>query len=76
MAGSDEGDVPRGARTAFWALVLVFNVALLVSAIGVMLVVFRGDWTWGGLALAVGAIGWALGLGGYVWTRRRLFGDA
>ncbi len=76
MATEPDGDVPEGAPTAFWALVLVFNLALLSSSIGVMLLVFEQAWGWGGLALVVGAVGWAVGFAGYFWSREHLIDEA
>lgn len=76
MATESDGDVPDGAPTAFWALVLVFNLALLASSVGVMLLAFEGAWRWGGLALAVGVMAWAVGFAGYFWSREHLIEEA
>jgi hypothetical protein len=38
----------------FWATVVYANVALAGISIGLLLVAFRGQWGWGGGAVAVG----------------------
>ena len=38
----------------FWATVVYANVALAGISIGLLLVVFRGQWGWGGGAVGVG----------------------
>ncbi|MFW6449214.1 MAG: DUF7322 domain-containing protein [Halobacteriota archaeon] len=68
----DDEELPEWSRTAFWALVLVFNVALLVTAVGVMVLYFEGERHVGGWLVTLGLIAWAIGLGGYLFVRRRL----
>lgn len=46
------GDVPR----VFWASVILVNVALFALSLGPMLIVFRGQWTFGLPLIAVGAL--------------------
>lgn len=54
----DFGDVNVDNETAqlFWYLVLVFNVALMALAIGLMLIVFLDRWVLGGQITIAGAI--------------------
>lgn len=64
------GDAPAELQRAFWALVVVFNVALLAGSLGAMLLAFRGDLSLGGSLLVLG-----LGLGFYGWRRYRTVTD-
>lgn len=73
MTDDGDEDVPEWASTMFWALVLVFNIALFFTAVGVMVVYFESDWSLGGAMLAVGVVSWAVGIGVYSWTRDRLY---
>lgn len=50
-----EVDVDPGLQNRFWALVGVFNLALLAVSLGVMFVGFRGNWELGG-QLTVGGL--------------------
>lgn len=68
----DAGDTPEWATTAFWVLVLVFNVAVFATAVGAMVLYFERDLALGGVLLGVGVVSWAVGLGGYVAVRSRL----
>lgn len=54
----DDGgtEVPTEVRVRFWKLVGLLNVAILVFAIGVLLLLFRGDLYVGGGSAAVGAL--------------------
>lgn len=65
-------DIPPLASTLFWALVIVFNIAVFFTAVGVMVWYFERNATLAGGMLAVGLVSWAIGIGGYWWTRRRL----
>jgi len=38
----------------FWVTVIYANVAVAGVSVGAMLVAFRGQWIWGGVAVAVG----------------------
>ncbi len=71
MSDEDADELPEWASTMFWALVLIFNVALFFSAVGVMVLYFERDWTLGGAMLVIGAISWTIGLGTFLWSRRR-----
>lgn len=75
MVEIPEGDPPPGVGSAFWALVLVFNVAVLATGVGVVVLTFEGDWPVAGAALAVAVAAWGVGLGGYLWVRRNLLPD-
>ncbi len=59
-------DVPDGLFRAFWASVLLLNVALAGLSIGAMLVYFQGDYETGTLALLVGGVA-AVGTARYYW---------
>jgi len=59
-------DVPDDLFRAFWASVLLLNVALAALSLGAMLVYFRGDYEAGGPALLIGAVA-ALATARYYW---------
>lgn len=67
-----DDELPDWASTVFWALVLVFNVALFATAVGLMVLYFEGDRLLGGSLVSAGLIAWVVGLVGYRWSRRRL----
>lgn len=52
----------RDLVRAFWFLVLVFNVSLLATTIGILLIVFRNQSLFGGILIALGL---AFGIVGY-----------
>lgn len=68
----DDSNVPTELHRAFWGLVAVFNVALFATALGALLIAFRGQWTLGGAVLAVGLL--ALGYGVVRYRRYRAAG--
>lgn len=72
MPESDEEELPEWASTAFWGLVLVFNIALFLTAVGGMVIFFEEDWVLGGTMLAIGAIAWIIGASVYYLTQRKL----
>lgn len=59
---SDIVDVPEEVSRRFWSLVVVLNLGLLASALGLMLVAFRGQLLVGGLSfgLGVGTLGYGV----------------
>ncbi|WP_181693314.1 hypothetical protein [Natronomonas sp. LN261] len=59
-------DVSEDLFRAFWASVLLLNVALAALSIGAMLVYFRGNYAGGGPALFIGAVA-ALATARYYW---------
>lgn len=59
-------DVPDGLFRAFWASVLLLNVALAGLSIGAMLIYFQGDYETGTLVLLVGGVA-AFGTVRYYW---------
>ncbi|MFB6299038.1 MAG: hypothetical protein ABEH65_02120 [Halobacteriales archaeon] len=61
-----ESDAPTALKWKFWQLVVVFNVALLASSIGVMLIGFRGRFRTGGASLLGGLVLFGIG-----WYRYR-----
>lgn len=66
MSAEAMEDIPDGLFRAFWASVLFLNVALAATALGVLLIYFRGDYGTGGPALLVGVVA-ALSTGRYYW---------
>lgn len=64
--GSDSSADPELVKL-FWASVIAANVGLLGVSLGLLLVFFEGDWTYGGLSVAVGAFGF---LRTYTYYRR------
>lgn len=58
--------VPDGLFRAFWASVLLLNVALAALAIGAMFLYFQGDYGAGVPALLIGAVA-AFGTVRYYW---------
>jgi hypothetical protein len=52
----DEEDVDPEILETFWRSVILANVALFGLSLGPMLVFFRGQWLWGGAAVALGAV--------------------
>jgi hypothetical protein len=58
-------DIDPELKRQFWSLVLLFNVALFATSLGVMLVGFEGRWTVGGAIFAVGAFAFLRGWRGY-----------
>lgn len=52
----EDVDVPEGLARMFWGLVATINVGLFAAAIGLLLVVFEGDWRRGGAAFVLGVV--------------------
>jgi len=71
-------EVPDGSGVsselyrAFWGLVAVFNVGLFATALGLLLVAFRGAYALGGVVLAIGLVSLVYGVRRY--RRYRLTG--
>ncbi|MDX1746129.1 MAG: hypothetical protein R3324_09350 [Halobacteriales archaeon] len=66
---ADIAEVPPAISRRFWSLVVVFNLGLLATALGLLLVVFRGEWLVGPASFGLG-VG-ALGYGVYQYRRSR-----
>ncbi len=66
----DGSEASRELHRAFWGLVAVFNVGLFATALGAMLVAFRGSLLVGGSVLAVGVATLAYGVHRYRVYRR------
>lgn len=64
LAATEE--VPDGIFRAFWASVLLLNVAMAALAIGAMLIYFQNDYETGSQALLIGLVA-ALGTARYYW---------
>ncbi|MFB6135860.1 MAG: hypothetical protein ABEJ04_03795 [Halobacteriaceae archaeon] len=54
-------DAPKRLRLRFWLLVVTFDVALLATSVGAMLVAFEGRWGEGAPLFAVGVAAFAVG---------------
>jgi hypothetical protein len=67
-----ENDVDPDLARRFWALVAVFNVALLALSLGVMFVVFERNYALGGQLLVGGAAAFAFGLYRYRTAKAEL----
>ncbi len=67
-----ENDVDPELSRRFWALVLVFNAALLATSLGAMFLVFEADYTLGGQLLVAGLAAFAFGLYRYRAAREYL----
>jgi len=52
----EEKDVDPEILGMFWRSVVLANVSLFGLSLGPMLVYFRGQWLWGGTAIALGAL--------------------
>jgi len=65
-------DVDPEVQRRFWALVAVFNVALLVTSLGVLFVVFDGAYVLGGQLLLAGLVAFGVGFYRYRSARRRV----
>lgn len=57
----DPSNASPELRRTFIRLVLIFNVALLATAVGLMLIGFEGRWRRGGALVGVGLAAFALG---------------
>lgn len=66
----DSDGVSRELYRAFWGLVAVFNVGLFATALGAMLLWFRGALLVGGATLAIGVASLAYGVHRYRAYRR------
>lgn len=67
VAPPDEGflgpaNTPKDLLTAFWSLVLLFNVGILSTSLGALVLVFDGGLRLGGGLLVVGLFALAHGL--------------
>ena len=51
-----ESDVPSELQTAFWALVLVINAAVLAYSLGLMFLFFRGETTYAAYLVGAGLV--------------------
>jgi hypothetical protein len=69
-----ENDADPELLRRFWALVALFNVALLATALGVLFVVFEEAYVLGGQLLVAGVIVFGFGLYRYRTTKVQLAG--
>lgn len=56
-----EVDVPPELRQTFWLIVVMANVGLLATSLGVMLIAFDGQFRRGALAFAIGMLALVFG---------------
>ena len=67
-------DVDPVVEGTFWTLVVVFNVGLMAASVGVMLVIFLGEYALGGQITLAGAL--ILGYGVYRYrSAKQLISD-
>lgn len=64
-----EVDASPEVQYRFWALAMVFNVALLVTSLGVMFLIFQGAWELGGQLTLAGLL--LFGFGYYRYRRTK-----
>jgi len=69
-----DADVDTSLQIRFWALVVVFNVALLALAVGLMVIAFEGNIGLGGQLVAAGIVVSGYGYYHYRKTKRQLAG--
>ena len=67
-----EVEASSEVRYRFWALVMVFNVALLAASVGVMFVAFQGEWELGGQLTLAGLVLFGFGYYRYRQTKAAL----
>jgi hypothetical protein len=67
-----DSNAPAKLQASFWALVLVFNAALLGVSLGAMFIVFEGNWTLGPQLLIGGVLVFGFGLYRYRQIKRKL----
>lgn len=67
-----ENDVDPELARRFWALVLVFNVALLALSLGAMFVVFERNYSLGGQLLLAGGATFGFGVYRYRTAKAHL----
>lgn len=65
-----ESDAPTELKWQFWRLVVIFNLALLASSLGAMLIGFRGQLLTGGVSLLGGLVLFGVGWYRYRAVRR------
>lgn len=72
--GSDTAEIDSRTNRYFWSAVVLANIAVGASSLGVMLIGFRGQWAVGGALIALGVLA---GVRTY-WTYRTFHsgGDA
>jgi hypothetical protein len=67
-----DNEVDPELSRRFWALVVLFDAALLATALGLMIAVFEGDTSLGGQLFLAGAAVFAFGVYRYRTTRARI----
>ena len=65
---TSQNEVDPELNKQFWSLVLLFNVALFATSLGLMLVGFEGRWQFGGALFLVGVVAFLRGWRGYKKT--------
>jgi len=72
---ADITEVPQEVSRRFWSLVVVFNLGLLATALGLLLVGFRGELLAGGASLGLGVGALVYGVVKYRASRRAIARD-
>ncbi len=67
---TSQNEADTDLKRRFWSLVLLFNVALFATSLGLMLIGFEGRWQFGGAMFLVGAFAFLRGWRGYQKVQR------
>ncbi|WP_202932541.1 DUF7322 domain-containing protein [Halorussus salinus] len=67
---TSQNEADADLKRRFWSLVLLFNVALFATSLGLMLIGFEGRWRFGGAMFLVGAFAFVRGWRGYQKVQR------
>lgn len=65
-------EVPPDIQRGVWGLVAVFRIGLFALALGPMMMLFRGEWNYGGLIAGIGVVTCAYGVHRYFVYQRLL----
>lgn len=72
---SASSEVPPDIQRGVWGLVAVFRIGLFALALGPMMMLFRGEWNYGGFIAGIGVVTCAYGVHRY-FVYRRLLSEA
>lgn len=62
---SASSEVPPDIQRGVWGLVAVFRIGLFALALGPMMMLFRGEWNYGGLIAGIGVVTCVYGIHRY-----------